>query len=394
MFAIRSQPPLALFTAWFTYFIASQYFIESSFVYRAGFYLTLLTFIALWVRQSAHVKQVPDNAGVHGLIVLVVFVAFHALVISQGVEASKTLRDLATNSVFVWMCLVMFRQGDAAWDRFIERMLWVMATCVMISLLRYYLYPETSVSVRLMPIGRHSNPLVGANMYGFALMMALAVYFRMQQPRLLHAVALLVIVLVVVLTMLSQSRGPMLTQLVAVAFALLLFKRYRLLLLLALIAILAAGTLLFADIPALAPLQAKINFMLFARDSLRLQIWDYTFGLIEQRPWTGYGLRAMFTMESAPTVVNPHNIFIASIYYTGWPGLVALLAPLAAACIYAWRDKSWYGRLCLLLLAHGVMALCTDGGQAIKSPSPLWTLYWLPIAMALARPQKVSVGQA
>lgn len=394
MFALRSQPPLALFTAWFTGFIASQYFIESSFIYRTGFYLTLITFIALWVRQPVHVYAIPRNAGTLSLVALAALVLFHALVISQGVEASKTLRDLATNSAFVAMCLVMFRQPDEKWDRFIHWLVIVMAACAAISLLHYGLFPNERVTVRLIPIGRAGNPLVGANMYGFALMVALAVWLRDAPSRGVRLAALTLIVLVPPLTALTQSRGPMLAQVLGVALALLLFKRTRLLVALMLLGALTAGVVWFGELPMLAPLKTKIEFVLFARDSLRLQVWDYTLGLIEQRPWTGYGLRAIFNMPQAPTVVNPHNIFLSCAYYLGWPGLAIFLAPLGFALLRAARDGSWYAKLCLLLMAHAALALFTDGGQAIKSPSPIWTLYWLPLAMALARSQKVSVGHA
>lgn len=399
MVGFKSQPPLILFTAWFTYFIASQYFIESSFIYRAGFYVTVLVFLALWVRQPRDVQAIPRNFGTWSLAALALFTVFHALVISHGVEAGKTLRDLANHSAFVAMCLVMFRQDDAKWDRFLQVLLAVMVVCAVISLARFYLTAELQWE-RLSPIGRHFNPILGANMYGVALMMALAVYFRPPpQPHWLHAASLALIVLVPVLTVLSQSRGPMLAQGMGVGLALVLFQRYRLLAALALAFMLACAIVIYADahphlLPWLAPLKAKIEYMLFARDSMRPQAWQHTLALIEQRPWTGYGLRALFVMETAPAVVHPHNLFLSAAYYTGWPGLALLLAPLAAAFVYAWRDRSWYGRLCLLLLVHAVVALFTDGAQAIKSASPLWTLYWMPIAMALVRPQKVSVGQA
>lgn len=398
LLGFRSQPPLALFTAWFTYFIASQYFIESSFLYRAGFYVTVLVFIALWIRWPGQVHAIPRHFGARSLATLGLFIIFHALVISQGEGASKTLRDLATNGVFVLMCLTMFCQDDAVWDRFIRVFLVVVAASAVISLLRYCMTANLLLE-RLSPIGRHANPLLGANMHGFALMMALAVVFRPHQPRWLYGVAATLLVLVPVLTFLSQSRGPMLAQIIGVGLACIVFRRYRLLALLVLAALLGAGALLYARFnpgvwPMLEALQAKIEFMLVARDSMRLQIWQYTLGMIEQRPWTGYGLRNIFFMESAPTVVNPHNIFLSAAYYTGWPGLVMLLAPLAASFVYAWRDHSWYGRLCLLLLVHGVVALFTDGAHPIKSPAPMWTLYWLPLAMAMTRPQKVSVGQA
>jgi O-antigen ligase len=144
-----------------------------------------------------------------------------------------------------------------------------------------------------------------------------------------------------------------------------------------------------------------ITHFLTQRDSIRLIIWQHAFELIGQHPWRGYGLQAKFVMEGLPGAVNPHNLFISTLYYLGIGGLGLLLMPLAMAFVVSLNHRrNPYHQLCLILLVHAVVATFTNYGQVVKAPYALWTIYWLPIAMALARntlkpdTQKLSVGHA
>jgi O-antigen ligase len=98
-------------------------------------------------------------------------------------------------------------------------------------------------------------------------------------------------------------------------------------------------------------------------------------------------------MEGIPGAVNPHNLFLSTLYYYGILGLSLLLVPLFSAFVVCLKQRhSPYHQLCLILVVHAVVATFTNYGQVVQSPSPLWTIYWLPIAMALARPREAQLS--
>jgi O-antigen ligase len=118
------------------------------------------------------------------------------------------------------------------------------------------------------------------------------------------------------------------------------------------------------------------------RPSHRGGIWQMAIGLIMQQPWFGYGMQAKFSYGYGG--VNPHNIFISAFFYTGIVGGVLLLAVVASSLRVAWQHRRTpQGALAFTLLLHAIFACMTDQGQYVHSPAPQWTIFWLPVALAI-----------
>ena len=195
-----------------------------------------------------------------------------------------------------------------------------------------------------------------------------------------------------VVIVISHERGPLLALVVAATVGIAVLRQWKLFGLLCLGSLIFGGDFLYywfqhtSILTLQKPYQIIVDFLL-DRDTLnvRTRIWSYALELITQRPWTGYGLQSTFKLEGSAGSVNPHNLYLSTAYYLGIPGLTLLLVPLFAAFAYALRGlASRRNQLCFILLVHAVLATSTNYGQVVKSAAPLWTIYWLPIAMALA----------
>jgi len=79
------------------------------------------------------------------------------------------------------------------------------------------------------------------------------------------------------------------------------------------------------------------------KKDVRTVIWPEAFELVEERPWTGYGvgrglLRDTLTKETHEGLAwHAHNLFLDTLLQTGAPGLALLCLLLASLLREAWR---------------------------------------------------------
>lgn len=395
-----------IFVSAFFYFLCSQILTNSTFVYHLGFYgLLLPSFIYLAFTQRGVLRNVPFHVGSLGLIAFFSFVILHAA-LGQFADQSliKIMRDTLLNGAFMVMALSIFsapRINSLALLRS-----FILTTIIMVPISYAMRVYDPTQPHHFLPIGRAHNPIPIGNLYAFAALVSLWLYFQKQTSAGWKILCIVCYALTVLAIIITTQRGPLLGLAVASGIGVLLLCKPRVVLLASGVGFtLGLDYFMFftrgAGVLDLEPLYQLVTQFFAQRDSYRLMIWQHAFELIVQKPWQGYGLHAKFVMDGVPGAVNPHNLFISTLYYTGIAGLGLLLVPLLTAFVIAFRGRRTpYHQLCLILLVHAVVACLTNYGQVVKAPAPLWTIYWLPIAMALARAavkpnaQKLSVGQA
>jgi O-antigen ligase len=387
-----------IFVASFFYFLCSQLLTNSTFIYQIGFYGVLLpSFLFLAFRQRAFLASIPYHVGTLGLLAFFLFATAHA-VLGTFPEQSvgKILKEITLNSMFLWMALAVFANRAINSPALLKSLMFT--TLVMIPVSYVFYHYDPTKTENFLPIGRAHNPIPIGNLYAVAALIALWQYFQKSTCARLKIACAFCYLLAVLAIVMTTQRGPLLGLAAGTGLCVLLLCRLRYSLMAGLAAFaLIADYLLYythgAGILPLDSLYSMATHFFTQRDSSRLIIWQHAFTRILDAPWRGHGLHAPFVMEGIPGAVNPHNLFLSTLYYYGILGLSLLLVPLFSAFVVCLKQRhSPYHQLCLILVVHAVVATFTNYGQVVQSPSPLWTIYWLPIAMALARPREAQLS--
>lgn len=237
------------------------------------------------------------------------------------------------------------------------------------------LFPLTG---RLSGFGITDHPIIGATLYGVALLIcAFALLPRAEgwQWRLLW---LAIACLCAAAMLFSGSRGPLLALAVALVTGFALAERH---IAITMIGLIAAGLMvgLASDVGPLVTL--------FTRDqSGHFAIWHEALENIAAQPWFGYGTLVDFGFESkhGPSR-SAHNLFLANQLYGGLPATLLLLALLLLALRQAWQALRQGRPVYLVLLVFGLTASLFDSRTLLQNLGREWVSLWLPIALLAAR---------
>ncbi len=247
---------------------------------------------------------------------------------------------------------------------------------IAVNLITHPAYP------RLRGWGATTHPILGAAVMGIAALTALSRALRPGMARPARSAHLAAFLLMGAFILMTESRGPLLAAGVAVVF-LCAVSVWRLRAFLG-FALLAA---LWAALPRAARHHSEA--VLVSRGSShRFQVWDYTLGLIRDRPLLGHGLAANLHLNVGDQITFPHDLYLSLLFYSGIAGFLMFAA---MAALLSWRlardirrpEWAWLVALWLDLLLVGL----TDLGQITKGPGPLWFIVWMPVGLLLTAPR-------
>ncbi len=367
-------------------FLAAQFIIPSNFVYAWWFYLAVGLPLLLTIYHNPRIMvplaHVPLALWVAALFA---YTAFHAFVLTEGMAGSAdTIRHIVTTTCFLLATVLCFDVSSKA----IESMLkWLLTLLIIAGLSSIVIYLVGGMEGRLEALGQNDHPILGASVY--AVFTLFGFYFLQPGASDRHAwlLAGLTFAITMVLILMTQSRGPLIAFCLSTALGLLLARHYKPLLLIIGIGFIVCVDALayYITANALLPFSGIYDALirLMERESHRLAIWHIAVELVQDRPWTGYGMQASFPYGYGG--VNPHNLFLSALYYTGVPGFALLTGVTLATIRYSLKFLDMpLGKVSLILMVHAVTAFTTDQGQYVNSPSPLWSIYWLPVGMTIA----------
>jgi O-antigen ligase len=364
-------------------FMAMQFCMPSFFVFSFWFYLVVAPSAVYWVVKHKYILQdLWQSWNCRFLVLLVAYVIIHALCFNEN-GAMNNIRYAGINSVFLLTMMVFHRNlTQKQLLDLIRLMLLVVVVCGVISIVNYVINtPETK---RLVPIGQNNHEILGANIYSLFALMGLGLWRnrKFNTDKILVVAAFGVSGILILLT---QSRGPLIAFGLTTAAGLMMLRYYKILIFgIIFAAIIIADFYLYHQIGSSAlAFDGYYEHVISAlnRKSHRLEIWQLAWELIQKRPITGYGMQATFPYGYAG--VNPHNLFISTWYYTGVVGFVLLIATTIFALVNLYKNSNQtLGFVGFLLLLHGVIACLTDQGQLMKTPSPLWFIFWWGIAIS------------
>ncbi len=240
-------------------------------------------------------------------------------------------------------------------------------------------FGESGAGGRLSPIGLPAHPIIAGAAYGVAAVAAAARAVRADagvMDRMLFGAVLVALVAVVVLT---QSRGPMLG-LTATLILMLTVLRGR-----AALVVLMVGLGVFVTLEVSG--LVDIGSFLARADSHRFELWSLYLDRVAERPILGFGVNVTVdvVLEQGTVITHPHNLILASQIHGGIPSAVLLICLLGAAFLAACRSvRAGSSGLALWLLTFIVVTGSFDFGHLLANAGYEWLCFWMPVAVAIA----------
>ena len=361
-------------------FVAASFALPREPAYALVFYLTVLPCVIAQLAVGRHrLPADPAHILAIGLIV------FSGLTLLWGTDDGHRSWRFAGGAVATLGLLLtlLMTQGQAPHRARLASLLVVVGALNAAFAIALF-WITNPVFPRLRGWGASSHPILGAAVMTIPALTALARGLVAATPRRTRALNLAAFAIMAVFILMTESRGP----LVAGAAATLFLCAVSIWRVRAYLAIAAATAIWFA-LPR-AVRQHSETVLVQRGSSHRFQIWDYTLGLIRDRPLFGHGLAANLHLDIGDLITFPHDLYLSLLFYSGIVGFglfVALagiitwrLLPRAASAL-SWRNPewAWLAALWIDLLLVGL----TDLGQITKGPGPIWFIVWIPLGLLL-----------
>jgi O-antigen ligase len=231
---------------------------------------------------------------------------------------------------------------------------------------------------RLTGFGLAGQPIIGATLYGVALLVAAFELLPNATGRRLCLLWLTIIALCAAFMVLSSSRGPLLALATALIVGLVIADLRAAATVAALVCIVVAGGVL---------LEADSIAMLYERaQSGHFEVWQQVVATIAERPWFGYGSLVDLMFQSKYEMVrSPHNLVLANLLYGGIPAVILLAGLLLLALLQAWRTWRTGKPIYVVLLTFAFTASLFDTRSLAQNLGREWITFWLPIALLAAQ---------
>lgn len=350
------------------------------------FHISAFFFLLTWVtRQEFRQDWLNRRAAVSGIALTACFLAYYSASNLWGGTPSDTVSAL-THSAYILVYLgLLVTVLDSP-----RRNLLLCTVIAGITLLCLYLawvdYHE--IYTLRVTSGANPGPRNVIDLAGYAelgIILSLMVFRDTQQKKVLLAIPPLFAFMV-----LTQSRGPLIALLAALA----LTTHYRTLnkkttmLIVAALILTAAMVLLSSSGEMLITRFAQ----LYQQSFVRMSIWRHSVSLIEQAPFFGYGFKSelAFTNYTGEFIHTTHSLYLGALLKGGLVGFCLLAGLLAFGARLALRYHKAGRRLEAALYLFMLIFYCSQGMFVIANPAEFWYLFWFPLAMVFAQPTSMA----
>lgn len=198
--------------------------------------------------------------------------------------------------------------------------------------------------------------------------------------------------LLLVCLILTQSRGPFLSMVVAATVAFLCKPKWNFKLLLgSLIILLAIGAILYFS--GLFDIFIKRAEESSRAGSVRFGIWQHAFEIAKQKVIFGWGFNKelQFINGFGQPVTTTHSLYLAAFLKGGVVGLLLLLGMVLFAGRQCLRHLAANHKAEIAIIVFSLMFYVTQGMFVISNPREYWVLFWLPLAIIFSTPVKTSL---
>lgn len=372
-----------LFLWGFTFYIVMQFAVSAAAASTIWFYAAVLPAFLYYLyhyrTENARVFSHP-LVRVYGGFFL--FILLHAVVFSAYHEGtSKVIRNALASGIFFYCAIGFFSAlRDAQKITFLQITAIISGACALISIVIYLvIQPEDP---RLIPLGRANTQVLAAFIYTFGAITTLAALLHSPSWRW-RAGLVLCLFADFAVVLLTQSRMAMMicTLSLLVGGIALCRKHPKICAFMVVCSVLAVAITLAAYDTSLGE---YLNSMLERGDSFRLELWELTLERIQAHPWRGNGVLAQIRHH---ITTSPHNVYLATVMALGIPGgifLLGLLLYLGISLMRQLKFSNPYTLFVWLALLNALSSGLIDHSRIVKGPSPLWIIFWLPLAIAVA----------
>ncbi|AFM57902.1 MULTISPECIES: O-antigen ligase family protein [Enterobacter] len=198
--------------------------------------------------------------------------------------------------------------------------------------------------------------------------------------------------LLLVCLILTQSRGPFLSMIVAAIVAFLCKPKWNFKLLAgSLIVLLAIGSILYFS--GFFDIFIKRAEESSRAGSVRFGIWQHAFEVAKQKMIFGWGFNKEleFINGYGQPVTTTHSLYLATFLKGGVVGLLLLLSMILFAGRQCLRHLAANHKAEIAVIVFALMFYVTQGMFVISNPREYWVLFWLPLAIIFSTPVKTAL---
>ncbi|MCL8315597.1 O-antigen ligase family protein [Enterobacter cloacae subsp. cloacae] len=198
--------------------------------------------------------------------------------------------------------------------------------------------------------------------------------------------------LLLVCLILTQSRGPFLSMIVAAIVAFLCKPKWNFKLLAgSLIVLLAIGSILYFS--GFFDIFIKRAEESTRAGSVRFGIWQHAFEVAKQKMIFGWGFNKEleFINGYGQPVTTTHSLYLATFLKGGVVGLLLLLSMILFAGRQCLRHLAANHKAEIAVIVFALMFYVTQGMFVISNPREYWVLFWLPLAIIFSTPVKTAL---
>ncbi|HBC7434505.1 MULTISPECIES: O-antigen ligase family protein [Enterobacter] len=198
--------------------------------------------------------------------------------------------------------------------------------------------------------------------------------------------------LLLVCLILTQSRGPFLSMIVAAIVAFLCKPKWNFKLLAgSLIVLLAIGSILYFS--GFFDIFLKRAEESSRAGSVRFGIWQHAFEIAKQKMIFGWGFNKEleFINGYGQPVTTTHSLYLATFLKGGVVGLLLLLSMVLFAGRQCLRHLAANHKAEIAVIVFALMFYVTQGMFVISNPREYWVLFWLPLAIIFSTPVKTAL---
>lgn len=193
--------------------------------------------------------------------------------------------------------------------------------------------------------------------------------------------------LLLVCLILTQSRGPFLSMIVAAIVAFLCKPKWNFKLLAgSMIVLLAIGSILYFS--GFLDIFIKRAEESSRAGSVRFGIWQHAFEVAKQKMIFGWGFNKEleFINGYGQTITTTHSLYLATFLKGGVVGLLLLLSMIIFAGRQCLRHLAANHKAEIAVIVFALMFYFTQGMFVISNPREYWVLFWLPLAIIFSTP--------
>ncbi|MBB1202247.1 O-antigen ligase family protein [Enterobacteriaceae bacterium 89] len=195
---------------------------------------------------------------------------------------------------------------------------------------------------------------------------------------------LLPMVILAVMMLFTQSRGPVIALFLS---ACCLLHRHsfkpRNIIITAVLLIVIAAVLFFSHVGEMLLSRFEV---LDGQSGLRISIWDHTLAETAKNPWFGHGFNygLDFINYSGEHITTTHSVYLGALLKGGIIGFVLLMAIVIGGLFRAWNKRESDNHYSLAIFVYALIFMSSQGMFLISNPRETWILFWFPLGLTLS----------